>query len=128
MKIRDFNMVGWFEIPVNDMDRAKTFYEKVFVVTISVHDLGGIIIGWFPDASGKKGASGSLVKHEMYTPSATEGPLIYFTCPDLAIELSRVEGAGGEIMQPKTEIGGGHGFMGLIRDTEGNRIALHSHK
>ena len=41
-------MVGWFEIPVNDMDRAKTFYEKVFDVTISVHDLGEIIMGWFP--------------------------------------------------------------------------------
>lgn len=128
MKTRDFNGVGWFEIPVNDMGRAKTFYEKVFEVTISVHDLGGIIMGWFPDAPGKKGASGSLVKHETYTPSTTDGPLIYFTCPDLNNELSRVEDAGGEIMQPKTEIGGGHGFMGLIKDTEGNRIALHSLK
>ncbi len=121
-------MVGWFEIPVNDMDRAKTFYEKVFDVSISVHDLGRIIMGWFPDVSDKKGTSGSLVKHELYTPSTTDGPLIYFTCPDLTMELNRVEAAGGEIMQPKTEIGGGHGFMGLIKDTEGNRIALHSIK
>ena len=128
MKAMDFNMVGWFEIPVSDMDRAKTFYEKVFGVAISLHDLGGIIMGWFPDVSGKKGAFGSLVKHEMYMPSATDGPLLYFTCPDLAKELSRVETAGGEIMQPKTEIGGGHGFMGLLKDTEGNRIALHSLK
>ena len=128
MKALDFNMVGWFEIPVNDMDRAKVFYEKVFEITISVHDLGGIIMGWFPDAPSKKGASGSLVKHEMYIPSVTDGPLLYFTCPDLAKELSRVETAGGEIMQPKTEIGGGHGFMGLTKDTEGNRIALHKIK
>lgn len=128
MKAMDFNMVGWFEIPVSDMDRALAFYEKVFSITISVHDLGGIIMGWFPDVPGKKGASGSLVKHEMYTPSASDGPLLYFTCPDLAKELSRVETAGGEIMKPKTEIGGGHGFMGLIKDTEGNRIALHSIK
>ena len=102
-------MVGWFEIPVNDMDRAKAFYEKVFNITISVHDLGGLIMGWFPDAPGKKGASGSLVKHEKYSPSATDGPLLYFTCLDLANELGRVEAAGGVIMQPKTEIGGGHG-------------------
>ncbi len=61
-------------------------------------------------------------------PSTTDGPLIYFTCPDLNNELSRVEDAGSKIMQPKTEIGGGHGFMGLIKDTEGNRIALHSVK
>jgi predicted enzyme related to lactoylglutathione lyase len=124
----EFNMIGWFEIPVNDMDRAKSFYEKVFNTTISVHDLGGVIMGWFPEAAGKKGASGSLVQHEMYTPSTTDGPLIYFTSSDLANELSLVETAGGTIMQPKTEIGGGHGFMALLKDTEGNRIALHSLK
>ena len=122
------NMVAWFEIPVTDMDRAKAFYETVFNVTIAIHDLGGFIMGWFPDAPGKSGASGSLVKHEMYAPSATHGPLIYFACKDLAVELGRVETAGGEILQPKTEIGGGHGFMGLLKDTEGNRIALHSQK
>ena len=124
----DFNMVGWFEIPVTNMDRAKAFYEKVFKIKISVHDLGGLQMGWFPNRPGKKGATGSLVQHEMYTPSATDGPLIYFTCPDLAIELGRVSAAEGEILRPKTEIGGGHGFMALVKDTEGNRIALHSLK
>lgn len=121
-------MVGWFEIPVTNMDRAKGFYEKVFKISIEIHDLGGIIMGWFPGVQGKTGASGSLVQHEMYTPSATDGPLIYFTCNDLSEEINRVEAAGGEILKPKTEIGGGHGFMGLIKDSEGNRIALHSLK
>ena len=36
-------MVAWFEIPVVDMDRAKLFYETVFNVEISVHDLGGFV-------------------------------------------------------------------------------------
>jgi len=124
----EHNMVGWFEIPVTNMDRAKGFYEKVFKISIEIHDLGGIIMGWFPGVQGKTGASGSLVQHEMYTPSATDGPLIYFTCNDLSEEINRVEAAGGEILKPKTEIGGGHGFMGLIKDSEGNRIALHSLK
>lgn len=124
----EYNVVGWFEIPVANMDRAKAFYEKVFNITISVHDLGELQMGWFPSAPDKKGASGSLVQHGMYKPSATDGPLIYFTCPDLVMELSRVKEAQGEIMKPKTEIGGGHGFMALVKDTEGNRIALHSLK
>ena len=119
-------MVAWFEIPVLDMDRAKGFYESVFNVEISVHDLGGFIMGWFPEASKTGGATGSLVKHEMYRPSETHGPLIYFSSPDISVELGRVEVAGGQVIKPKTEIGGGHGFMGLITDTEGNRIALHS--
>lgn len=124
----EHNMVGWFETPVTNMDRAKGFYEKVFKISIEIHDLGGIIMGWFPGVQGKTGASGSLVQHEMYSPSATDGPLIYFTCNDLSEEINRVESAGGEILKSKTEIGGGHGFMGLIKDTEGNRIALHSLK
>ena len=121
-------MVGWFEIPVSDMDRAKKFYDSVFDIEIGIHDLGGLIMGWFPMDAEKSGATGSLVQHEMYRPSLTDGTLIYFSCKDLANELSRVEAANGEIMKPKTEIGGGHGFMALVKDTEGNRIALHSQK
>lgn len=121
-------MVGWFEVPVTDMERAKKFYETVFEISIAVHELGDFIMGWFPMAPDKSGATGSLVQHEMYTPSDTHGPLIYFSCADVSNELGRVEAAGGEVLKQKTEIGGGHGFMGLIKDTEGNRIAVHSQK
>ncbi len=122
------NMVGWFEIPVLDMDRAQKFYETVFGIAISIHDMDGFIMGWFPGDPAKPGASGSLVKHAMYSPSDSQGALVYFSCTDVAGELGRTGAAGGEILRNKTEIGGGHGFMALIRDTEGNRIALHSLK
>lgn len=124
----EHNMVGWFEIPVADMDRAKKFYEAVFNIEISIHNLGGFIMGWFPSATEGKGASGSLVKHETYKPSLTDGVLIYFSCKDVANELGRIKASGGEVLQPKTEIGGGHGFMALLKDSEGNRIALHSNQ
>ena len=120
------NMVGWFEIPVVNMERAKKFYETVFNITISVHELDGLIMGWFPSAPGKSGAMGSLVKHDLYIPSDTKGPVLYFSCKDLSNELNRVGGAGGAILRSKKEIGEGHGFMALVKDTEGNRIALHS--
>ena len=122
----EHNMVGWVEIPVTDMDRAKIFYETVFEIAISVHDLGGLIMGWFPYEEGVKGISGSLVKHEMYQPSDQAGALIYFSCKDVAKEAARVAGAGGEVLRAKTAIGGGHGYMALIKDSEGNRIGLHS--
>lgn len=124
----DHNMVGWFEIPVTDMQRAKKFYEKVFGIAISIHDLEGFKMGWFPMAPDKMGATGSLVQHEMYEPSDKAGALLYFSCADVATELGRVVAAGGKIIQPKKEIGGGHGFMGLILDSEGNRLGLHSQK
>lgn len=124
----EHNAVGWFEIPVTDMQRAKKFYEAVFNIAISVNQFGEFKMGWFPSDHSKSGATGSLVQHEMYKPSATDGPLLYFSCKDVENELQRVEKAGGEILRSKSAIGEGHGFMALMKDSEGNRIALHSHQ
>ncbi|MCW5517095.1 VOC family protein [Muriicola sp. Z0-33] len=120
------NPIGWFELPVSEMGRAKDFYETVLDISITVHDLDGLIMGWFPGNHTNPGSSGSLVQHEMYTPSAEQGVLIYFSCEDLSNELGRVAAAGGTVLRPKTAIGEGHGFMALMLDTEGNRVALHS--
>lgn len=119
------NMVGWFEIPVNDMDRAKAFYEAVFKIDIQVVDFGGLLMGWFPDRGEVPGAQGTLIKQESYIPSQ-EGTLVYFISDNVQNELDRVETAGGSIYQPKTQISPEHGYMGVFLDTEGNRIALHS--
>nr|WP_299173965.1 VOC family protein [uncultured Allomuricauda sp.] len=120
------NMVGWFEIPVTDMDRAKTFYDEVFQIEVQVQDFGGTLMGWFPWAEGKPGANGSLIKQESYKPSVTDGVLIYFASTDVQNELDRVESAGGKILRPKTQISPEVGYMGVFSDSEGNRIALHS--
>ena len=119
-------MVGWFEIPVSDMDRAKRFYEEVFNIDIQLHDLGGLLMGWFPFFDDKKGASGSLIRHESYKPSAEAGVLVYFSSADVNDELNRVEAAGGTILKGKTQISPDIGYMALFLDSEGNRLALHS--
>ncbi len=120
-------MVGWFEIPVTDMDRAKKFYDTVFEVDIQVHQMNELQMGWFPFAENKMGASGSLVRHkEWYKPSDTYGPLLYFSSRDVQEQLHRVEKAGGTIVQPKKLIAKDIGYMAVFIDTEGNRIALHS--
>ncbi|RKE94967.1 VOC family protein [Ichthyenterobacterium magnum] len=120
------NMVGWFEIPVTNMERAKTFYNTVFNIEIQVQEFAGTLMGWFPYAEGKEGASGSLIQQEAYSPSDRKGVLIYFSSVDVANELSRVEAAGGNVVQPKTQISPEVGYMGIFIDSEGNRIALHS--
>lgn len=125
-------MVGWFEVPVTNMDRAVKFYNEVFQIEIAIHELGPLTMGWFPftEDQNRPGAAGSLVLHEdAYTPS-TEGVLIYFSSRtgDLSDELSRIETAGGKILQPKTQISEDYGYMALFIDSEGNRVALHSKK
>ena len=120
-------MVGWFEIPVDDMNRAKAFYETVFKVDIQVVDFGGILMGWFPNRGQVTGAQGTLIKQESYIPSQ-EGTLVYFISDNVQNELDRVEAAGGKIYQPKTQISPEHGYMAVFLDTEGNRVALHSNE
>ena len=124
------NVVGWFEIPVSDMDRAIRFYSKVFSIELERNKLDGLDMAWFPWDEEGLGCSGSLVYNpEYYKPSA-EGSLLYFTpkSGDLAIELDKVEAAGGQVLQKKKLISEEIGYMGLFLDTEGNRIAIHSRK
>ncbi len=121
------NPIGWVEIPVTNMARAKTFYENVFEITLQLQDFGGTLMGWLPGTEDGKGCSGSLVlQPEWYIPNRKEGVLIYFSCEDVTITLKRIETEGGRVLQPKTQISPEIGFMGLFHDSEGNRIALHS--
>ena len=121
------NAVSWFEIPVSDMQRAMSFYNAVFGFDLKVNLMGELQMAWFPADHTGPGASGSLIKHEAYTPS-TEGALVYFACEDVAENISRVEDAGGQVMKEKIQISEEVGFMALALDTEGNRIAFHSVK
>ncbi len=124
----EYNMVGWFEIPATDIERAKSFYDAVFNIEVQIQDFGGVLMGWFPYAEGKSGAAGSLIQNDAYEPSDSKGVLIYFSSEDVNTEMDRVETAGGKIIQPKTQISPDVGFMALFSDSEGNRIALHSRK
>lgn len=122
------NMVGWFEIPVTIMSRAKTFYETVFGINIKEEQFEDTLMGWFPTSKdpNAKGASGSLVQNKKYYKPEANGTLIYFSSPEITYELGKVEKAGGVILQDKTMISEDIGFMALFLDSEGNRIALHS--
>jgi len=122
------NVVGWFEIPVLDMDRAVNFYQAVFGLELSRNRLGPLDMAWFPWIDKGMGAGGSLVFFPPAYKPSPDGVVIYLTAfsGDAAVELSRVEAAGGKVLQPKKLISEQHGFMGLFLDTEGNRIAVHS--
>lgn len=118
------NPVNWFEIPVKDMARAKSFYSTVIGKELSDMEMPGTAMATFPWEQGGTNAAGALVLQEGYDPSV-DGVVIYFQCEDVANELSHVETAGGSVVFPKTNIGE-HGFIAQFVDSEGNRIGLHS--
>jgi uncharacterized protein len=120
------NTLNWFEISVNDIARAKKFYETVFAIEMPLQEMMGMQMAFFPseDMNGK--VSGALVQGPMHKPS-TEGAVIYLNGnPDLADALSRIEAAGGKVTMPKTHISPEVGHMAFFMDSEGNKVALHS--
>lgn len=119
-------MVGWFEIPVKSMDRATKFYEAVFGVKLYVDQFGPVLMAWFPHDDKKSGAGGALVYNDDFYKPSTNGSLVYFSSQDVAVEVGKIEKAGGKVIQGKTMISEDVGYMALFLDTEGNRVALHS--
>lgn len=121
------NPVGWFEIYVQDMERAKRFYESVFQTKLERLDSPAsmpVELWSFPMLKGQMGASGTLVKMAD-GPSGGNAVLVYFSCADCAVEAARAASSGGHLIREKMSIGP-YGFIALIRDTEGNMIGLHS--
>ncbi len=118
------NPVGWFEIYVQDMARAKAFYEAVLGVQLSWLDSPGMDMMAFPMDSAGYGASGALVRMPGFA-SGANSVLVYFSCADCAVEAARVVTAGGRIQKEKMSIGQ-FGFIALVFDTEGNMVGLHS--
>ncbi len=66
---KEMNLVNWFEIPVNDLDRSKAFYEHVFGIGLSLNEMGPFKMAWFPRTEGAPSATGEHVEADGYTPS-----------------------------------------------------------
>ena len=120
------NPVGWFEIYVQDMARAKAFYEAVFQVKLERLNNPGIEMWSFPMSMDAWGASGALVRMDGAT-SGGNSTVVYFSCADCAVEAARAAAHGGRVMRDKMSIGE-YGFIALAVDTEGTVIGLHSLK
>lgn len=124
-----FNPVGWFEVYVNDMKRAQSFYETVLKLQLQSLPLPDeasdeVQMVAFPMHAEASGASGALVKANRVS-AGGNSVLIYFSCEDCGDAASRVVDAGGELMRDKMAIGQ-HGFCAIAVDTEGNTFGLHS--
>jgi len=120
------NNVGWFEIYVQDVPRAKAFYETVFGVQLSRLESGDLEMWAFPMNHESYGSSGALVRMPGL-PSGGNSVIVYFQCADCAVEAAKASKAGGKIHKDKFSIGQ-YGFIALVTDPEGNMIGLHSRR
>jgi predicted enzyme related to lactoylglutathione lyase len=119
------NALNWFEIPANDIQRSKKFYETILDIELQYSEMMDSKMAMFPFEPGSGKASGAIVEGEHHKPSG-EGTFVYLNAnPAMDNVLARVEAAGGKIIQPKFSIGG-NGFCAYIMDTEGSVVGIHS--
>ncbi|UKJ08910.1 VOC family protein [Solitalea lacus] len=117
--------INWFEIPVEDFERAKKFYSHILNFEMVEMLMGSDRMGFFPSEAGS--VSGAIVSGKNHHPGDT-GVYIYLNCGDNMMEvLNKVQEVGGSILVPKTIISPEYGYFAFIKDTEGNKIGLHSH-
>lgn len=124
------NVICWFEIYVDDLERAKNFYASV--LGTSFHDMPSpegsedFKMSCFSNAE-NQGVSGALVqmKEARTNNPGNTSTIVYFPCEDCSVEESRVEKAGGKVHCPKMSIGE-HGFISICLDTENNTFGLYS--
>jgi len=123
----EMNPVGWFEIYVRDMNRAKSFYEIVLGMPLTKLPQSGDSLDdmWtFPMNQGASGAAGALAKMDD-APIGPGGTIVYFVTDDCGATARRAKDAGGKIVKDKFSIGQ-YGNIALVSDPDGNIIGLHS--
>ena len=113
-------LITWTEIPVNDINRAKSFYRAVFgmnFIDMQIAEFDYAIIEGNTN-------SAALVKGYGYKPS-NNGVTIYLNAtPDINPILTKVTEAGGAVVMDKTFLSPEAGYIAFIIDSEGNKIGL----
>ncbi|PKN30714.1 MAG: hypothetical protein CVU63_25600 [Deltaproteobacteria bacterium HGW-Deltaproteobacteria-20] len=129
------NTIVWADIPVVDLDRAMKFYGAVLQRTFQkVEGMDGIALEAPPEGAGEAvegepdqyPVSFDLVLTQEMKPS-TDGCTVYLNSyGDPEGMLDRAVAAGGELIMPVRDMGEMVGFIGMFKDSEGNKIGVHA--
>jgi predicted enzyme related to lactoylglutathione lyase len=117
------NSIVHFEIPADDLARAKAFYEKTFGWKIKPFPMppGQEYFGVTTRMKGEPGIDGGMLKRKMPGQPFTN----YITVKSIDAMNQVVQANGGTIVLPKQEIGQGMGWISAFKDPENNIIGLH---
>jgi uncharacterized protein len=115
-----------FEIPTDDLARAKEFYGSIF--GWELEDMQGgmpyTIVRTTPvDEQQMPTEPGAINGGMMQRTSETPTPVLTIGVGSVDDALQKVEAGGGSTVTPKTDIPG-MGSFAYIKDTEGNVIGL----
>jgi predicted enzyme related to lactoylglutathione lyase len=116
-----------FEIPVDDLDRAKAFYGSVFGWQLNtmpdMEDYTIAMTTGIDETTQTPTEPGAINGALMHRRSDTPSPVLTIQVDAVETALKQVESEGGTAVQPRTEIPG-MGAFAYFKDTEGNVVGL----
>jgi predicted enzyme related to lactoylglutathione lyase len=110
-------MVIHFEIPADDLDRAGSFYNKLF--GWDIEEVSGRPNYLLITSHGQERVSSSIIKR--FSPG--QSTIIYFDVPSVEECSKRIRELGGQIVVPKKPVTGA-GYFAIYRDTENNNFGI----
>lgn len=119
------NKVVHFEIPADNLGRAKKFYQETFGWEMEDLPAMDYIIARTAEVDEKRmikepGAiNGGMTERN----DILRSPSFAIAVEDIDEAMQMVKKAGGAILQGKTEVGD-MGYMAYFKDTEGNVLSL----
>ena len=124
--------IAYFEIPADNVDRAKHFYKsllgwKIAPVKAPSMDLGKMASMEYHDITTGDAKEGTMNMGGLYKRQMGETIKNYVMVEDIDKVLAKVEKLGGKIVMPKEMIKG-VGLVAIIRDTEGNGFGIWEQK
>ena len=119
--------IAWFEIPVQDLQRAQAFYEKLIGAPLRRETMGAEEMAVFLPAANKEGINGCLCLSAERVAPSSQGTRVYLdVSPSIDAALVRASAAGGRVTTPKSALPPGMGFFARIADSEGNVVGLYA--
>lgn len=116
------NRIVWADIPAADLRRAAAFYEGILAKKVAVDSFNGMEFAILEHDQGNGGCI-MVVPGEV----SDKGITVYFNADGrIKDAVAKAQALGGKILQPIHSLGP-HGFRAVLLDSEGNRIAIHSH-
>lgn len=115
-----------FEIPADDQERAKKFYQQALgwrIEPVPGMDYNMVITTPMDEATGQPTTAGAINGGMMAREEKIANPVITVDVPDIDATLKTVEELGGSVVMPKNEIPG-MGYFAYFKDPEDNVMGL----
>lgn len=123
------NPIVHFEIPADDVERAKKFYENIFGWEIKKFDYPGEpywgVHAAETDEKNMVKKPGMINGGMMKRQKKGQGVVNYISVDSIDSKLDEIKKLGGKIVVEKTEIAPGMGWVAMFKDSEGNLMGLH---